>query len=124
MKQILAIICAQSINRTREALVSAGVTGFTVRKVLGRGKGNVDYRVLHAAEDGAVEAIAQLGDGPMLTPRRLVSVVVPEARVAPVVQTIIDANRTNSAGDGKIFVLPVRETIRIRTGEKDAKALE
>lgn len=124
MKQILAIIRSQAINRTREALVNAGVAGFTVRKVLGRGKGNVDFRVLHGAEDGQIEAIAQLGDGPMLVPKRLLTVVVPEVRVAAVVQTIIDANRTNTAGDGKIFVLPVREAIRIRTGETGAKALE
>jgi nitrogen regulatory protein PII 2 len=124
VKQVVAIIRSQAINRTREALVSAGVSGFTVRKVLGRGKGNVDFRVLHGAEEGAIEAIAQLGDGPMLVPKRLLTVVVPEERLAAVVQTIIDANRTNTAGDGKIFVLPVKEAIRIRTSERDAKALE
>jgi nitrogen regulatory protein PII 2 len=124
VKQILAIIRSQSINRTREALVNAGVSGFTVRKVLGRGKGKVDFRVLQGLDDGPIEAVAQPGDGPMLVPKRLLTVVVPEHRVAPVVQTIIDANRTQTAGDGRIFVLPVRQTIRIRTGERDAKALE
>jgi nitrogen regulatory protein PII 2 len=124
VKQILAVIRMQAINRTREALVKAGVSGFTVRRVLGRGKGSVDFRVLHGAEGGEVEAIARLSDGPILVPKRLLSVVVPDERVAPVVQTIIDVNRTGNAGDGRIFVLPVREAIRVRTGERDAKALE
>ncbi len=124
MKQVLAVIRTQAIDRTREALVKAGVSGFTVRRVLGRGKGNVDFRVLHGAGGGEVEAIAPLSDGPMPLPKRLLAVVVPDERVAPVVQTIIDVNRTGNAGDGKIFVLPVREVVRIRTGERDAKALE
>jgi len=125
VKQVLAVIRSQSINRTREALVSAGVSGFTVRKVLGRGKGKAGFRVPPAPEEGPIEVITPpLGDGPMLVPRRLLSVVVPDDRVAPVVQTIIDANRTGTFGDGKIFVLPVREAIRIRTNESGSKALE
>ncbi|MGP6159231.1 MAG: P-II family nitrogen regulator [Vulcanimicrobiaceae bacterium] len=124
MKQILAVIRSQAINRTREALVSAGVSGFTVRKVLGRGKGKVDFRVLQGAEEGQTEAIPQPGEGPMLFPKRLLTVVVSDERVAAVVQTIIDANRTSTAGDGKIFVLPVSEAVRIRTSESGAKALE
>lgn len=123
MKQILAAIRLQAMNRTREALVNAGVSSFTVRKVLGRGKGNVDFRVLQGAQEGQIEAIAQLGSGPLLVPKRLLSLVVAEEQVAKVVQTIIAANRTNTAGDGKIFVLPVGETIRVRTGERGVKAL-
>jgi nitrogen regulatory protein PII 2 len=124
MKQIIAIIRTQAINKTKETLIEAGISGFTVRKVLGRGRGNVDFRVLHGAEDGYEEAIARLGDGPIVVPKRMITVVVPDAMVPSTVQAIIDANRTGNAGDGKIFVLPVKEVVRVRTGECGYEALD
>ncbi len=124
MKQIVAVVRTQAINKTKEALIEAGISGFTVRKVIGRGRGNVDFRVLRAAEGGQEEAIARLGDGPILVPKRMVTVVVPDAMVAPTVQAIIAANRTGNAGDGKIFVLPVKDVIRVRTGERGYEALD
>ncbi len=124
MKQVIAIIRMNMVNRTKEALVEAGFAAFTVRKVLGRGKGQVDFRVLHGAESGHSEAIAHLkDDGPMLIPKRMMNIVVPTDAVAKVVETIIKANQTGKPGDGKIFVLPVSEAIRIRTGEVGEKAL-
>jgi len=124
MKQVLAIVRMQMVNRTKEALVEAGFAAFTVRKVLGRGRGNVDFRVLHGAESGHTEAIAHLkDDGPMLIPKRMMSLVVPSEAVTKVVDTIVKTNQTGKPGDGKIFILPVAEAIRIRTGETGAKAL-
>lgn len=124
MKQIIAIIRMNMVGRTKQALVDAGFSAFTVRKVLGRGKGNVDFRVLHGAEGGHHEAIAHLkDDGPMLIPKRMMNIVVPAAAVPRVVEAIIKTNQTGTAGDGKIFVLPVGEAIRIRTGEAGEKAL-
>jgi nitrogen regulatory protein PII 2 len=124
VKQILAIIRPQKIRETKEALIKAGFSAFTATKVLGRGRGNVDFRVLHAAESGTEEAIAQLGDGPLLISKRLMNVVVPDDKAGTLIQTIIDINKTGTAGDGRIFVLPVHETIRIRTGERDTIALQ
>lgn len=124
MKQILAIIRPQKINETKEALTKAGLSAFTATKVLGRGHGNIDYRVIRAAESGTEEAIARLGEGPILISKRLMSIVVPDDKAGTVIQTIIETNKTGTAGDGKIFVLPVRETIRIRTGERDSTALQ
>jgi nitrogen regulatory protein PII 2 len=123
VKQIIAIIRPQMANKTRDALVNAGLAAFTARKVLGRGRGNVDFRVLRAAENGTEEAIARLGDGPMLVSKRMMTIVVPDDRAASVVQTIIDTNKTGKPGDGKIFVVPVQEVVRIRTGERDSLAL-
>ncbi len=112
------------VNRTKQVLVEAGFPAFTVRKVLGRGKGNVDFRVLHGAEKGHAEAIAHLkDDGPMLIPKRLMILVVPDEAVSQVAELIIKANQTGKPGDGKIFVLPVGESVRIRTGETGAAAL-
>lgn len=124
MKQVIAIIRMNMVNRTKQALVDAGFAAFTVRKVLGRGKGQVDFRVLHGAETGHSEAIAHLkDDGPMLIAKRMMTIVVPGDTVLKVVETIIKANQTGQPGDGKIFVLPVTEAIRIRTGETGEKAL-
>jgi nitrogen regulatory protein PII 2 len=107
------------INETKRALNEAGITSFSATgRVLGRGKGVVDYRILHGAEDGYQEAINQLGQGPRLVPKRLVSVVVSDDWVERTVKAIIEANQTGNAGDGKIFVLPVAEAHRVRTCEK------
>ena len=119
MREVLAIIRMYKINETKRALNAAGITSFSATgRVLGRGKGLVDYRILHGAEDGYQEAINQLGQGPRLVPKRLVSVVVSDDWVERTVQAIIKANQTGNAGDGKIFVLPVMEAHRARTGER------
>jgi nitrogen regulatory protein PII 2 len=124
MKQILAIIRMNKVNATKLALIESGFPAFTVRKVQGRGNGNVDFRVIHGAELGAPEAIARLrDDGPMLIPKRLMTIVVEDGAVPKVVDTLIRANQTGQRGDGKIFILPLNEVVRIRTGEKDAAAV-
>ena len=92
--------------------------------MLGRGQGNVDFRVIHGAQSGAPEAIARLkDDGPMLIPKRMMTIAVETAAVPTVVQTIIQANQTGQRGDGKIFVLPLENVLRIRTGETGAAAV-
>ena len=119
MKQIMAVIRINKINATKKALNDAGITSFTATgRVLGRGKGLVDYRLLDGAKAGHNEAIAQLGQGPRLVPKRLLTVVVSDDWVERTVKSIIGANQTGNPGDGKIFVLPVTEAIRVRTGEK------
>jgi len=118
MKEVMAVIRMNKINDTKRALNAAGITSFTATgRVQGRGKGLVDYRILHAAEEGVPEAIAQLGDGPRLVPKRLITVVVSDDWVERTVEAIIKTNQTGNAGDGKIFVLPILEAIRVRTGE-------
>jgi len=125
MKDVMAIIRLNRINQTKRALLDAGITSFTATgKVLGRGKGLVDYRILHGAEAGQEEAIEQLGEGPRLVPKRMLMVVVPDEKVEIVVQTIIKANQTGNAGDGKIFVLPIAEATRVRTGESGNDILD
>jgi len=118
MKEVMAVIRMNKINDTKRALNAAGITSFTATgRVQGRGKGLVDYRILHAAEEGVPEAIAQLGDGPRLVPKRLITVVVSDDWVERTVEAIIKTNQTGNAGDGKIFVLPILEATRVRTGE-------
>jgi nitrogen regulatory protein PII 2 len=118
MKEVLSIIRLDKMNKTKRALSDAGITSFSATgRVLGRGKGLVDYRILHGAEDGFQEAIAQLGEGPRLVPKRMISVIVSDDFLERTVKAIIEANQTGNCGDGKIFVLPVLEATRVRTGE-------
>jgi nitrogen regulatory protein PII 2 len=112
------------MNQTKQSLADVGFPALNAVKVLGRGKGQVDYRLLRGAESGAEEAIAQLGLGPQLIPKRMVSLVVTDEKVPLVVRTIIDCNQTGQAGDGKIFVLPVSDALRIRTGESGDAAID
>jgi nitrogen regulatory protein PII 2 len=124
MKQVIAIIRMNMMNATKQALIEAGFPAFTVHRVLGRGKGNVDFRVIHGAEAGAPEAIARLkDDGPMLIPKRLMNLVVPDELVPKLIETVIKINRTGNRGDGKIIVLPIEEAVRVRTNERGAAAL-
>jgi nitrogen regulatory protein PII 2 len=118
MKEVMAVIRLNMMNKTKQALADAGITSFTATgKVLGRGKGQVDFRVMTGAKEGSEEAIALLGQGPRLIPKRLITVIVPDELVKNVVNTIILTNKTGKPGDGKIFVLPVAEAYRVRTGE-------
>jgi nitrogen regulatory protein PII 2 len=117
MKEVMAIIRMNRINQTKTALVEAGISSMTARECLGRGKGLVDLDILKGAEQGYEEAISQLGNTQRLIPKRMISVVVPDKLVKKTVDTIISVSRTGKAGDGKIFVMPVNESIRIRTGE-------
>lgn len=124
MKEVMAIIRMNKMNQTKTALADAGVVSFTARRVVGRGVGKVDYLLLKGAEAGSEEAIVQLAPGPKLIPKRLLNIVVPDDLVRSVVHTIIDVNQTGHPGDGKVFVMPVSDSVRVRTGEAGDAALD
>ena len=125
MKEVMAVIRINKINKTKKALSEAGIAAFTATgKVLGRGKGMVDYRILHGAENGYSEAISQLGQGPRLVAKRLITVILPDDKVDLAVKTMIEVNQTGNAGDGKIFVMPVIDAMKVRTGESGDKVLD
>jgi nitrogen regulatory protein PII 2 len=124
MKEVLAVIRMNKMNETKRALADAGISSLTARKVIGRGKGKVDYLLLKGAEEGYEEAINQLSPGPKLIPKRMLTIVVPDAKVKTAVDTIIQTNQTGAPGDGKVFVMPVSDAIRVRTGEQGHDALD
>ena len=124
MKEIIAVIRINKVNATKKARIDAGIPAFTATgRVMGRGKGQVHYDILRGAEAGHPEAIAQLGNSPRLVAKRILTVVVPDELCKTAIDTIIQTNQTGNPGDGKIFVTPILETIRVRTGEKDDAAL-
>jgi nitrogen regulatory protein PII 2 len=124
MKEIMAVIRINKINETKQVLADAGLPSFTVKKVMGRGKGLVDYRILQGAKDGIEEAIVQLSPGPKFIPKRMLTLVVPDNMVKPAVRAIIKTNQTGNKGDGKIFVMPVLDAYRVRTGESGDTVLD
>ncbi len=127
MKEVLAVIRMNKINQTKDALVAAGFPAFTGSKVVGRGSRPVDQKVLEVLNDSAApppEALATLAQGPRLYAKRLLSLVVPDASVPAVVQTLVAANQTGNPGDGRIFVLPVGDVVRVRTSEAGEAAID
>ncbi len=116
MKEIMAIVRMNTINRTKRALADAGISSMTARDALGRGKGLVDLQLLEGAEKGYEEAISQLGSSQRLIPKRILFIIVPDKLVSKTVQTIIKVNQTGKPGDGKIFVNPILDSISVRTG--------
>jgi nitrogen regulatory protein PII 2 len=124
MKEVMAIIRMNKMNQTKQTLVDAGISAFHACGVQGRGKGKVDWALIEGAKEGMDEALRQLGPGPRLIPKRMISIIVPDEKVPTVVSALIKSNQTGRAGDGKIFVVPVHESVRVRTGERGDLALD
>jgi nitrogen regulatory protein PII 2 len=124
MKEVMAVIRMNKINQTSKVLADAGLPSMHARECLGRGKGLVDFKVLSGAEQGYEEAISQLGSTQRLIPKRYLSLIVPDKLVKRTVEAIISVNQTGKSGDGKIFVLPISESFRIRTGEEGDVTLD
>ena len=127
MKEVMCIIRITDVNKTKEALCEAGFPSVTFRKVLGRGKKSLDQAIAQSfLEEGKKvpaaydESISEKG---RLIPKRLITLIVSDENVKKVVDTIIETNSTGSPGDGKIFVLPIEESYRVRDGKSGIEVL-
>jgi nitrogen regulatory protein P-II 2 len=112
MKIVMAIIKPFKLEEVRDALTAIGVHGLTVTEVKGYGrqKGHTEiYR-------GAEYAVSFL-------PKLKIEVAIGSDLVSKVIDTITESARTGQIGDGKIFVSPIEQAVRIRTGERDQDAL-
>jgi nitrogen regulatory protein PII 2 len=123
MKEVIAIVRMNMMNQTKKALTEAGVDAFFAHEATGRGKGFVNPQVLAGAEDGYEEAASLLGEKGKLYPKRLITIVVEDDFVDSVVESIISVNKTGKPGDGKIFILPLGDAVRVRTGESGMKSI-
>ena len=112
MKKIEAIIKPFRLDEVKEALSSLGIKGMTITEVKGFGRQRGHKEVYRGAE-------YQID----FVPKIKIEVVVDSAMVSEVVRVISENARTGEIGDGKIFVLPVEEALRIRTGETGKDAL-
>ena len=125
MKTILAFLRIDTMNDTKKALADAGLPSFTATgRVFGRGKGKWDAKVMEGVKEDRPEAIALLGPEPRLRPQRMITLMVPDSKVKVAVKAIIGSNRTDTPGDGKIFVLPATEAYHVRTGESGDSVLD
>jgi nitrogen regulatory protein P-II 1 len=112
MKQITAIVKPFKLDEVREALSELGVNGLTVTEVkgFGRQKGHTE---LYRGAEYVVDFL----------PKIRIDVVVSADQAEGVIEAVIRAARTGKIGDGKIFVTPVEQAVRIRTGETGIEAL-
>jgi nitrogen regulatory protein P-II 1 len=112
MKKVEAIIKPFKLDEVKEALSSIGVQGLTVSEVkgFGRQKGHTE---LYRGAEYVVDFL----------PKVKLEIIVSDELAGQVVETIERAARTGRIGDGKIFVMPMEEVVRIRTGERGANAL-
>ncbi|HBO84051.1 MAG: transcriptional regulator [Deltaproteobacteria bacterium GWC2_42_11] len=112
MKKIEAIIKPFKLDEVKEALNEIGIQGITVSEVkgFGRQKGHTE---LYRGAEYVVDFL----------PKIKLEVVVKEDIVHKVVETITNTARTGRIGDGKIFIIPIDEAVRIRTGEKGEEAI-
>ena len=112
MKLIMAIIKPFKLDAVREALTEPGVQGLTVSEVKGFGRQKGQTEIYRGAEY-AIEFV----------PKVRLDIVIDDAEADRVVEAIRDAANTDKIGDGKIFVLDVVQSMRIRTGETGSDAL-
>ena len=112
MKKVEAIIKPFKLEEVKEALATVGVQGLTVTEVkgFGRQKGHTE---LYRGAEYVVDFL----------PKIKVEIVVGDDMVDQTVDAVVKAARTGKIGDGKIFVMPVEQIVRIRTGETDEDAI-
>lgn len=112
MKKIEAIIQTYKIDEVKDALNSMGVHGMTISDVKGFGR-----------QKGQVEVYRGVEHEVTFLPKVKLEIVVTDEQTDSVVSTLMETSKTGNVGDGKIFVEPINEVFRIRTGEKGEAAV-
>jgi nitrogen regulatory protein PII 2 len=121
MKEIMAIIRPKKVYRTKEVLDSLGFPSMNAVRVMGRGKQKaiLDEVSFEINEPELLEM-----EGSMrYIPKRMISLVVPDEDASLVVEAIMKVNHTGQIGDGKVFVCPIEDALRVRTMEKGDEAI-
>lgn len=121
MKEIIAIIRPNKIAATKDVLTALGFPAMTAYRVMGRGKqkaiiGEVSF-------DIDKPELLEVEGSMRYIPKRLMNIIVPDDDASLVVEAIMRVNQTGQNGDGKIFVCPIEDAIRVRTQEKGEEAL-
>lgn len=112
MKKIEAVIKPFKLEDVKEALAEIGITGMTVSEVKGYGR-QKGHSELYRGAEYVVDFL----------PKIKMEMVVDDAMVDQVVNTVVEAARTGKIGDGKIFITEIEKIVRIRTGETDIEAI-
>ena len=112
MKMIVAMIRPHKLDEVKQALTEAGVQGMSVAEIKGFGR-----------TGGKTEVFRGSAYHVDFVPKLRIEIVVTEVQVHPVLQALEKSAKTGKVGDGKVFVLPVEEALRIRTGERGEPAI-
>ena len=112
MKKIEAIIKPFKLEEVKEALSNVGIKGLTVIEVKGFGR-QKGHKELYRGAEYEIEFL----------PKVKLEVVVPDSEVESVIEAIVSSARTGRLGDGKVFLTPIEEVVRIRTGERGEEAI-
>jgi nitrogen regulatory protein P-II 1 len=112
MKKIEAIIREDMFHFVKNALEEKGFISMTVSDVIGRGQQKGVSLKLRVGEQ-RIEFL----------PKKMIEIVVEDKDLQAVIDTICENGRTGGVGDGKIFIIPIEEVIRIRTGDKGSEAI-
>jgi len=140
VKEITAIIRRDKLHQTKKALADMGLPSVSIQSVDGRGKqrGDIACTLQDMDEDGRMcnSTVVPLKATPseyalehflpkvvLYVPKRYLTIIVEDSAVADVVQALIKVNQTGQPGDGKIFVSPIEDATRIRTGEVGVEAV-
>jgi nitrogen regulatory protein P-II 1 len=112
VKKVEAIIKPFKLEEVKEALANVGIKGLTVIEVKGFGR-QKGHKELYRGAEYEIEFL----------PKVKLEVIVPESELENVVEAIVSSARTGRLGDGKVFVSPIEEVVRIRTGERGEEAI-
>jgi len=109
MKLIKSIVRPNKVDEVKDALTKIGISGMTVTEVRGHGK-QKGHTAIYRGKEYNVS----------LLPKMQIEVVVEDSIVEDAIKAIVQSARTGEIGDGRVFVLPVEQTYKIRTGERDS----
>ena len=109
MKLIKCIVRPNKVDEVKDALEKIGISGMTVTEVRGHGK-QKGHTAIYRGKESNVS----------LLPKMQIEVVVADTIVDEAIKAVVQSARTGEIGDGRVFVLPVEQTYRIRTGERDS----
>lgn len=115
MKMVVAVIQPHKLEDVRAALVANGIVRLTINRVTGHGRGSAGDKDLYRGREFT----------PDLHPKVRLEIAVNDDFVEPTIEAIIEGSRSGDGqpGDGKIWVLPLEECVRIRTGERGGEAI-
>lgn len=123
MKELIAIIRPNKMAATKEVLDDLGYPGITASAVLGRGKQRGIAGEVKIVGDVELSPEKAANISMKYIPKRFINIVVLDEDVEMVVNALIRVNQTSKIGDGRIFICPVEEAVRVRTGETGELAI-
>ena len=122
MKEVMAVIRMNMINQTKKALLLEDISSITVKKVYGRGKKKISYKlaeeILATGEITSPEVGEAMSEAHRFIQKRMIKIVAKDSEVQKIVDIILKVNKTGNPGDGKIFVSDVLEAYTISSGSK------